>query len=294
MIRTLLCWWLAIRPKTLVASLSPVLLGLMLSLMDGGVYVWPAVLTGLCAMCLQIGANFANDYYDFKKGADTSERKGPIRMVAAGLIKPVAMKRAMVGIFVFAFMLGLMLVAVAGWPIFMIGVVSILLAWGYTAGPVALAYTGLADSVALTFFGPVAVAGTYFIQRGVWSMDAIYLGLGVGAISTALLTVNNLRDRIEDAASGKRTLVVRFGHVFGCVYYCLSLGISVGILVAYCFYESVTGRVMSLVYAMFILNLSRSVWEYQGAQFNRLLGLTGAAITLYAVCYCVVMVAGHV
>jgi 1,4-dihydroxy-2-naphthoate octaprenyltransferase len=172
----------------------------------------PALAALVGALLIQIGTNLANDYYDFVRGADTHERVGPVRVTQAGLLAPIAVRRAMVVVLAAALLPGAYLVAVAGWPIVWIGLVSIALAVLYTGGPAPLAYHGLGDVFVFVFFGLVAVGGTYYVQARTWPLDAWLAGAGVGALSTAVLVVNNLRDITTDAAAGKRTLAVRLGR----------------------------------------------------------------------------------
>lgn len=176
------------------------------------------------ALLLQIAANFANDYYDFVKGSDTEDRIGPVRATQAGLL-PAASVRS--GIFVasgLAVLAGAYLAAAAGWPVVAIGVASLVCAVAYTGGPFPLAYHGLGEVFVFVFFGPVAVAGTYYVQALSWSPDAALAGAGLGAFSTAVLVANNLRDRETDAAAGKRTLAVRLGDRGGAAEYAAFLG----------------------------------------------------------------------
>lgn len=204
-------WWLAARPKTLSAATVPVLVGTACAYAAGGVRWLPALAAMIGALLLQIGANFANDVFDFEKGADTADRLGPTRAVQAGFVTPAAMRRAMLAVFASALLIGVYLTAIAGWVVVAIGIVSILAAVAYTGGPYPLGYNGLGDVVVLVFFGPVAVCGTAFVQLGYVPMLAVLASLPVGALATAILVVNNVRDRVTDARAGKRTLAVRLG-----------------------------------------------------------------------------------
>ena len=208
-------WLAAARPKTLFAAVAPVLLGTALAYADGGLHVPSASVALACALLLQVGANFVNDLADFEKGADTAERVGPLRVVGAGLVAPGTMRRVVVGTFVLTFALGLTLVARGGWPVLAIGVASIAAAVAYTVGKRALAYLGLGDVFVLVFFGPVAVAGTHYVQTLALSWSAVLAGVGPGLIAVAILVANNLRDVQGDRAANKRTLIVRFGGGFG-------------------------------------------------------------------------------
>jgi 1,4-dihydroxy-2-naphthoate octaprenyltransferase len=207
-------WIDAARPRTLPAAVAPVLVASALAWRDGG-FETPAALACLIfALLVQIGTNFANDYYDFIKGADTAERVGPRRAVASGLISPVVMKRAMAGVFAAAFLSGLTLLSYGGWPLLLIGVASIVCGIAYTGGPYPLGYNGLGDVFVFVFFGLVAVGATYFVQTGTLTGEALLIGAGVGALAANILVVNNYRDVETDAKAGKRTLVVRFGRRF--------------------------------------------------------------------------------
>lgn len=205
-------WISSARPRTLPAAFAPVLVGAALAWHDG---VFNAAAALLClgfALLVQIGTNFANDYYDFMRGADSAARVGPRRAVAAGLIAPGTMKRAMWGVFAAAFVVGLGLVAWGGPWLVAVGVASILCGIAYTGGPFPLAYHGLGDVFVVIFFGFVAVGGTYFVQAGQLTANALLAGLPVGLLAANILVVNNYRDVETDAKANKRTLVVRLGR----------------------------------------------------------------------------------
>jgi len=211
-------WIEAARPKTLGASLAPILIGAALAYRHGAFSLF-ATLTALAsALCIQIATNFCNDYCDFKKGAD-AQRVGPVRATQAGLIAPQTMLRATVITFALAIALGAILVARGGAPILIIGILSVAFGALYTAGPYPLAYIGLGDLFVLIFFGPVAVAGTYYVNALAWSFNAVILGFIPGLLAVGILIVNNLRDYESDRLVGKRTLVVTFGETFGRLEY---------------------------------------------------------------------------
>ena len=207
-------WFAASRPKTWAAAIAPVVMGTALAMNDGGFHLWAALAALLGAVFIQIGTNFANDYFDFVKGADTDERLGPTRATQAGLIAPKTMRNAFLYAFSIALCIGIYLTFRAGWPVVAIGLFAIVLGITYTGGPVPLGYVGLADIAVLIFFGPVAVAGTHYVQTLALSWPAVLIGLGPGFFSVALLTVNNLRDIETDTKAGKRTLAVRLGAGF--------------------------------------------------------------------------------
>ena len=212
MIRALL---LAARPKTLPAAVAPVALGSALAWRLTGQFSW---LLAWCTLgstiSIQIATNYFNDAVDAGKGADTAARLGPLRATAAGLLTTRQMLGAGMIMLSMAVLISLPMVAARGWPVVVIGVVSLFFTYGYTGGPVPLAYRGLGEVFVLLFFGLVAVAGTVFVQTGQWREEALLLGTQVGMLSTVLIAINNLRDRMEDAGSNKRTLAVRLGERF--------------------------------------------------------------------------------
>jgi 1,4-dihydroxy-2-naphthoate polyprenyltransferase len=204
-------WILAARPKTLAAGVVPVCVGTALAYGAGKGRALPALAALVGAVLIQIGTNLANDYFDFKRGADTGERLGPTRVVQAGLIAPEAVYAGAMLSFAVATAVGLYLTWVAGWPIAVIGLLSVASGYAYTGGPYPLGYHGLGDAFVFVFFGLVAVAGTYYAQALEVTPMAVAAGVPVGALATGLLAVNNLRDVETDARAGKRTWVVRFG-----------------------------------------------------------------------------------
>ena len=214
-------WLLAARPKTLPAAAAPVLVGVALAVQAGVFEPVAAVCALLGALLIQIGTNYANDYHDFAQGADTAERVGPMRVTQAGLVRPEETKRAAILAFALAVVAGAYLMWRGGWPIVGVGVASLACGWLYTAGPKSLAYLGVADLFVLVFFGPVAVAGTFWVQAAgtavgaaLWPLAAA-VGLGPGFLATAILLANNIRDVEQDRQARKRTLVVRFGRALG-------------------------------------------------------------------------------
>jgi len=207
-------WLLTVRVKTLPAAISPVILGTALSYHDGIFYHFIFFMTLLAAVLIQVGANFANDVYDFEKGSDRADRLGPQRATQSGLISPTDMKKAMWKIFALAIGVGFYLVYAGGWPIVIIGLASIAAGIAYTGGPYPLGYHGFGDIFVFLFFGLIAVPGTYYLQTGSVTELSLWLGAVMGMLITAILVVNNLRDRDADIISGKKTLAVRFGKTF--------------------------------------------------------------------------------
>jgi len=223
---TLSTWVMAFRPKTLSAAVAPVLVGTALAYASGHGRALPALAALVGALLIQIGTNLTNDYYDFKKGADTAERLGPKRVTQSGLIAPDTVLRAAVLAFALAMAVGVYLVAIAGWPILVAGVFSVLCGYAYTGGPYPLGYHGLGDLFVFVFFGLVAVGGTYFVQAGALAAPALVAAVPIGALGAAILAVNNLRDVSTDEKAGKRTLVVRLGVPAGRAEYVAMLGLA--------------------------------------------------------------------
>ncbi|MDB4959023.1 MAG: 1,4-dihydroxy-2-naphthoate polyprenyltransferase [Myxococcales bacterium] len=205
-------WISAARLRTLPAAIVPVAVGTACARATGAIAWGPALAALAGALAIQIGTNFANDVFDAERGADGPDRIGPVRAVSAGLISAAAMKRAMIAAFAIASAFGLYLVHAAGWPVVAIGIASIIAGIAYTGGPWPLGYHGLGDVFVLGFFGFVAVCGTAFVQLGRVPALSVWAAMPVGALATAILVVNNVRDRATDVRAGKRTLAVRFGR----------------------------------------------------------------------------------
>jgi 1,4-dihydroxy-2-naphthoate polyprenyltransferase len=219
-------WILAARPATLSAAVVPVAVGTACAAAVAGVRPGPALAALLGAVFIQIGTNFANDVFDYEQGADTAERLGPTRATQAGLLTPRAMRAGMIAAFGLATLAGLYLVWTAGWPVVAIGVASVLSGIAYTGGPYPLGYHGLGDLFVMIFFGFVAVCGTAFVQLGDVPALAWWASVPIGSLATAILVVNNVRDRVTDARAGKRTLAVRLGRHGGVAEYVLLLLVS--------------------------------------------------------------------
>lgn len=207
-------WILASRPKTLPAGLGPVIMGLAFSYRGlDKLNIVVAVLTILCCLLMQIGTNLVNDYFDYAKGVDTHDRLGPTRVTQAGLLAPHHVKRGYQTVFALAFLLGIPLMIVGGPTIIAIGLASLIAAYAYTGGPIPLSYLGLGEVLALIFFGPVAVFGSYYLQTHFINPEVILYGLIPGFLSWSILAVNNLRDIDGDKINNKKTLAVRTGQL---------------------------------------------------------------------------------
>ncbi|MBT8401238.1 MAG: 1,4-dihydroxy-2-naphthoate polyprenyltransferase [Rhodothermia bacterium] len=280
-------WLAASRPKTLPAALSPVLIGTAMAFADDGLHVLSAILCAVSAACIQIATNFHNDVADYEKGSDTPNRKGPVRVTAAGLVSPSTMKRATVGAFGMAILAGGYLMVRGGWPIVVIGIFSILFGILYTGGRRSLASLGLADLFVFVFFGPVAVAGTYYVQTLTINAPVIIAGLAPGALSVAILLVNNTRDVGEDALSGKRTLIVRLGRQWGARLYGLCLGVASAVPIVLALSHPASSTVLVALLALpagvYVLHRMRS--ETDGARFNQFLARTAQVLLLYSILF---------
>ena len=281
-------WGLAARPKTLWAGIAPVFIGAAMARADG-VFHGPSALCALLgAVFIQIGANYANDYFDFIKGTDREDRVGPLRATQAGLVTPAQMKRAAIRVFGLAFLAGLYLIYRGGIPILVIGLLSIACGILYTGGPYPLGYLGLGDLFVLVFFGPVAVAGAYYVQAQSFDPLPVIAGLSPGLWSVAILTVNNLRDVAADRLSGKKTLPVRLGVTFARWEYALSLFAASVVLPLYlCL---VTGGHWLALTSMLAFPLSagslRTVFTVQdGPALNSALAATGKLLLGFSVLF---------
>jgi 1,4-dihydroxy-2-naphthoate octaprenyltransferase len=268
-------WLLATRPPTLLAAVVPVAVGTAVAWAERSPKLGPALAALGGALLLQIGANFANDVFDFEKGADTKERLGPLRAVQAGLLTARSVRRGMFVVFALAMLLGAYLTSVAGPSIVVIGLASIGAAVAYTGGPYPLGYHGLGELFVMLFFGFVAVAGTAFVQVGRIPELAWWAAIPVGSLATAILVVNNLRDIATDEPAGKRTLAVRFGERGAVAEYAVLVA-SAYAVPALLFLEGRSGPVvlLPLVTLPLAVGLVRAVSRERGRALNPLLART--------------------
>jgi len=284
-------WLLAARPQTLSAAVAPVLIGLAMAFAMGKLN-WPIALATLgCALLIQIGTNFVNDYYDFKKGTDNAARIGPTRVTQSKLVTPTEIKAASVGVFSLVLFLGIYLIWHGGWFIFWIGITAILSGIFYTAGPVPLGYLGLGEIFVFIFFGPLAVAGTYFLQTQQIGYLPFLAGVAPGLLSVAILTVNNLRDIDSDRQARKKTLAVRFGKRFAQNEYLLC--IILASLFPFILYM-ITLQHMSTLSAssliLLALPLIHVVYTYpeeNGKALNAILAKTGKLLMIYSILFAI-------
>ena len=267
-------WWLAIRPKTLPAATAPVLVGAAHAYRTGFFGVGPALAALVGALLIQIVSNLANDYFDFKKGADTDERLGPPRVTQLGLISEKGVLTGLALCVGLALGVGSYLVLIGGWPIVLVGLVSLLCAVAYTGGPFPLGYNGLGELFVFVFFGPVAVAGTVYVQSLRWEPSAFLAGVPIGLLCANILVVNNVRDWETDRKAGKRTLAARFGRDFGVRLYDLNLGLSILGIVIYAAVSRAYLVGTAIPCFFYATLLSKAVKKKRGRDLNPVLGET--------------------
>lgn len=279
-------WVLAIRPKTLPAAASSVVVGTALAAYDGGLAVGPALAALAIAILLQIGSNLANDVYDDERGADTADRLGPTRVTHTGLLTRTQVKTGMKVALGLAFGLGLYLAWVRGPLVLVIGVAAILAAVAYTGGPYPLGYHGLGEVFVFLFFGLTAVVGTYWVQTGTTTPLVWLMAVPPGLIITAILVVNNLRDIEQDRLAGKRTLAVRVGIratkieyavCMGGAYLVVAAAVAVGML-------PVTTLAIALS-APLASRAARIVFTQTGRPLNGALAMTGQTALVFSVLF---------
>lgn len=277
-----MAWIEAARPKTLPASISPVIIGCALAFRDGAFQWIPALLCFGVALLAQIASNFANDYFDFKKGADGADRLGPERAVAQGWISPKAMLKGTFLMLDLACLCGCGLLFFAGWELIPVGLAIALCVLAYSAGPFPLAYRGLGDVCVLLFYGVIPVCFTYYVQALTFTWLTLILSIAVGLLSVNILIVNNYRDYRQDKAAGKYTTIVLFGRRFGRIAYlmngCIALLLICPLLIQV---ELWMQSLFALYFALFIATWQK-MRRTEGRALNRVLGQTARNVFLFA------------
>lgn len=270
-------WLLAARPKTLSAAVVPVLMGSALAAHEPTAVSWRMFFAALVgAVLIQIATNFINDALDFKKGTDTAERLGPLRVTSAGLLSADAVMRGAWLCLAGAALCGIPLIYRGGWPLTIVGVLSILMAYAYTGGPYPLAYHGLGELFVMLFFGLIAVGGTFYAHSLQYTTSALLAGFAAGALATVLLVINNLRDVDGDRVSNKRTMAVRFGEGFArfeIVFFALAPFVAVAWMA---WIRSQYGFLVTLIALPLALMLIARSLRSKGVALNRCLALAGA------------------
>lgn len=281
-------WFLASRPKTLPAAVMPVFVGTAIAIHNGKFFAPAAIIALVCSLLIQIGTNFINDLHDFLKGSDKKERLGPMRVLASGLISVNEMKFGIAVVFGSAFLLGMYLVYLGGWFVFLIGVLSLIAGYAYTAGPYPLAYNGLGDIFVFVFFGFVGTIGTYYVQAQEITMLVFWSSIPVGALITNILVVNNYRDIEEDRLAGKRTLAVKFGSTFSRMQYLLFMILSYAILpVVYFTFKQSLFVFLPLITLPISIKLVNMIFKLTGSDLNKTLELTAKLSAIYGLLFAI-------
>ena len=281
-------WILASRPKTLPASVMPIFVASAIAIHNKVFKLDAALIAMVCSILIQIGTNFINDLYDFLKGTDTKERVGPTRVLANGLISVKEMRTGIVIVFGLAFLLGLYLVYINDWVVLVIGILSLIAGYAYTAGPYPLAYNGLGDVFVFVFFGFVGTIGTYYVQAHEITPLVFWATVPVGALVTNILVVNNYRDIDEDKLAGKNTLAVKFGGTFTRLQYLVFMVISYAIL----FLVYFTYKQSFFIFLPFLslpigIKLVKMVYTLNGKELNKTLELTAKLSAIYGILFAI-------
>jgi 1,4-dihydroxy-2-naphthoate octaprenyltransferase len=275
-------WLMAARPRTLPAAAAPVIVGSASAFSTGHFDLLPALAALLGALLLQIGANIANDLFDFHRGADTPDRLGPTRVTSSRLLAPGEVQRGMVLVFGLAVLCGLYLAIHAGWPVVAIGVLSILAALAYTGGPYPLGYHGLGEVAVFLFFGLAAVCGTYYVQALRLDWLSVWASIPMGLLIVAILIVNNLRDAAIDRTTGKMTLAARFGENWARNEYLAAIAAAYLIPVLIWLAGAAGWPVMLAWLSLpWFLPLAREIRTLSGRPLNRVLAKTGQLTLVY-------------
>ncbi|NMH65643.1 1,4-dihydroxy-2-naphthoate polyprenyltransferase [Shewanella salipaludis] len=280
-------WILAVRPRTLPAAASPLILGNVLAFATDH-FSWLIALASLsCALLLQIAVNLANDYFDHKHGIDTAERLGPVRVSQSGLLAPAKVRSAMLLCLLLALAVGSYLIWHGGWPIALLATASVFGVLGYSGGPYPLASHGLGEVAAFIFFGLVAVVGSYLLQTGVTTPTAWLLGCAMGSFSAAIMLVNNTRDIQTDAKAGKLTLAVRWGQAQARVWYQTLAYLPYGLIISGFLLGLLPGLPVLLAGVSLPLarGLSRKFSEASGQALNPLLGRTAKLMLVFSLLF---------
>ena len=277
-------WILAARPKTLAAAATPVLLGCSLAHAEGWFQIVPALLCFLFAFTMQIDANFINDFFDYLKGSDREDRLGPERACAQGWITLEAMKHGIAFTTMLSCLWGILILFYSGLEMIPVGMLCILFAFLYTAGPYPLAYHGWGDVLVIVFFGFVPVGCTFYTMCHDWNWSVTIASTACGLVTDLLLMLNNYRDREQDRLSGKKTLVVRFGAKAGRWMYLL-LGITASL---FCLLFLLTGHLWAAILPQLFLLPHLNTWQHmvrinKGKELNIVLGETARNIALFGV-----------
>lgn len=279
-------WVIASRPRTLPASIAPVIVGTALAVQAGALKPLAALAALFAALMIQIGSNFANDLGDYRRGTDRLGRVGPTRVTTAGLLAPEQVQMGMYVVFGLAAASGLYLIKLGGWPILIVGILSILAAVAYTAGPLPFGYYGLGDVGTFVFFGLVAVAGTYYVQAHAVTPAVWLSAVSMGALVTAILVVNNIRDADTDRQAGKRTLAVLLGRRGARIEYLLMLALAYTVpIILWLGFDMRPWVLLPLLTIPLAVWQARAVLTVLGPALNKTLAGTARLAVVYAILF---------
>lgn len=279
-------WLLASRPKTYAASIAPVLVGTGLAWRIRHDVPWRYAACALFgALFIQIATNFINDALDFRKGADTHERLGPLRVTQAGLLNADAVMAGGYVCLAVAALFGIPLIVRGGWPIILIGAGSVIAAYAYTGGPYPIAYHGLGEPFVLAFFGLIAVGGTYYVLTLQYGLEAFLCGLAMGSLAVVILAINNLRDIPTDRANNKRTIAVRLGEAGTRIEIVLFAAIPFISVAAVAWLLSAWWLFAVFLALPLAIALIVRVYRSTGRELNRCLAMAGALETIFSVLF---------
>ncbi len=277
-------WIFAARPKTLPASVIPVIIGCVLTWSENQFKWIPALICFLFALIAQIVSNFLNDYYDFVKGSDREDRLGPERAVAQGWISPQSMLRASIILMLFACLLGCGIIYYAGWKMIFVGLAVCLGAFAYSAGPYPLAYNGWGDICVIIFYGLIPVGFTYYVQTLSWSPIVFFCGFSTGLVCSNILVANNYRDREQDRTSNKQTTIVIFGEKFGRYFYLLNGIVGTITCLNFLFYNNYYASFLPFVYLIpHFLTWKKMCKIDTGKELNNILSQSARNLIIFGI-----------
>lgn len=281
-------WILGSRPKTLPAAAAPVIVGSAVAFAEHGFRFWPALAALIGSLMLQIGANLANDVFDFEKGADQHGRLGPLRVTQARLLSPREVKTGMWITFAIAAICGIYMAVVSSWVILLIGVLAVIAAIAYTGGPFPYGYRGLGELFVFIFFGVAAVCGTYYAQTKTVSQLAWLASLPVGLLIVAILVVNNVRDYESDKAANKRTLAVKFGLEWAQKEFIVVTTLAFIVITLMSFSKIASPWVLlTWLSVPLVFSISNSVLKERGKILNKTLAETGRLTLLFSLLFAI-------
>lgn len=281
---------IATRPKTLAASVVPVLIGASAASKTSAISFKIFVLVIICAVFIQILSNYFNELYDYKYGADTSERIGPQRMVASGRISPNEMSLVSLFLTIITFLLGLEIVEFSDFYILVIGIASLFFAFAYTGGPYPLAYKGLGEIFVFIFFGLVAVNGTYYVFARDVNWVSILVSIPPGLHSVNLLLINNIRDIENDRKVGKFTLAVKIGHTRAILLFRILVILSYIPVFVLFLITNINAFLLIFLTIPISYKLIRDISRMYGKEMNKLIGLNSVLMLLFCIIICLTFI----